>query len=104
MPGNFMIAAEAMASRWMIMDLAQTALGLGIERRAYDSSAHEVLEKIDSLPTDQFWSRAPIKFGSYAVKFTLRPLGSITRGIGLAQARTTSVKISSAAAEGAYHV
>ncbi len=32
--------------------------------------------KIDSLATDQFWSRAPYRFGPYAVKFTLQPSGS----------------------------
>jgi len=36
--------------------------------------------KIDSWRPTNFWSRAPIKFGSYAVKFTLRPLGSIPGG------------------------
>lgn len=79
---QFMIAAEAMGSRWKIMILPRLLYGLGIREtwrmiRALRNSPR----KIDSLATDQFWSRAPIRFGPYAVKFTLQPSESASGGV-----------------------
>lgn len=78
---QFMIAAEAMASRWMIVSLVKLLLGLGLTEtiRMVQALQHDA-RKIDSLATDQFWSRAPYKFGPYAVKFTLQPSSSIAGG------------------------
>lgn len=78
---QFMIAAEALASRWMIMTLPKLLWGLGIgETWRMIQVLMKDPRKIDSLATDQFWSRAPIKFGPYAVKFTLRPSESVSGG------------------------
>ena len=74
---QFMVAAEAMASRWKIISLLKLLGGLGLgETWRMIQALMKESRKIDSLATDQFWSRAPYRFGPYAVKFTLQPFGS----------------------------
>ena len=74
---QFMVAAEAMASRWKIISLLKLLSGLGLgETWRMIQALMKESRKIDSLATDQFWSRAPYRFGPYAVKFTLQPSGS----------------------------
>ncbi len=71
---QFMVAAEAMASRWKVVSFIKLLLGLGLfETIRMVRVLQRDARKIDSLATDQFWSRAPCKFGPYAVKFTLQP-------------------------------
>ncbi len=71
---QFMVAAEAMASRWQVVQLLKLLRGLGLgETLRMIRVLSKDARKIDSLTTDQFWSRAPYKFGPYAVKFTLQP-------------------------------
>lgn len=75
---QFMVAAEAMASQSQIVTLLKLLRGLGLgETLRMIQVLSKDARKIDSLTTDQFWSRAPIKFGPYAVKFTLQPSWSI---------------------------
>jgi len=70
---QFMVAAEAMASRWKIISLLKLLGGLGLaETWRMIQALMKESRKIDSLATDQFWSRAPYRFGPYAVKFTLQ--------------------------------
>ena len=78
---QFMVAAEAMASRWQIVSFVKLLFGLGLSEtiRMVQALQRDV-RTIDSLATDQFWSRAPYKFGPYAVKFTLRPSSSTPAG------------------------
>lgn len=74
---QFMVAAEAMASRWKLVSLFKLLLGLGLpETLRMVQALQKESRKIDSLATDRFWSRAPYKFGPYAVKFTLQPASS----------------------------
>ncbi len=76
-----MVAAEAMASRWKVMILPKLLWGLGLpETWRMLRVLMKDSRKIDSLATDQFWSRAPIRFGPYAVKFTLQPSESVSAG------------------------
>lgn len=78
---QFMVAAEAMASRWQIVSFVKLLLGLGpLETIRMVQALQRDARTIDSLATDQFWSRAPYKFGPYAVKFTLRPSSSTPAG------------------------
>jgi len=78
---QFMIAAEAMASRWKIVSFFKLLLNLGLSETI---RMVQVLQrdsrKIESLANDQFWSRAPYKFGPYAVKFNLQPSSSMPGG------------------------
>ena len=61
--------------------LRQAAPRPGLVRdHSYGWSPPRDARKIDSLATDQFWSRAPYKFGPYAVKFTLQPSSSTPYG------------------------
>jgi Catalase len=81
---QFMVAAEAMASRWKIVSFVKLLLGLGLsETIRMVQALQRDSRKIDSLATDQFWSRAPYKFGPYAVKFTLQPSSSTPGGSAL---------------------
>ena len=74
---QFVIAAEAMASKWQIVSLFKLLRGLGLaETRRMLGVLLRDSRKIPSLATNQFWSRAPFKFGPYAVKFTLQPTES----------------------------
>ena len=74
---QFMVAAEAMASRWKIISLFKLLGGLGLaETWRMLQALMKESRKIDSLANDQFWSRAPYRFGPYAVKFTLQASGS----------------------------
>lgn len=74
---QFMVAADAMSSRWKIVSLLKLLVGLGLpETWRMVQALTKESRKIDSLATDQFWSRAPYKFGPYAVKFTLQGSGS----------------------------
>jgi catalase len=78
---QFMVAAEAMASQWKIMILPKLLWGLGIpESWRMIQVLMKDSRKIDSLVADQFWSRAPFKFGPYAVKFTLQPSEQVSGG------------------------
>jgi catalase len=78
---QFMVAAEAMASRWKIISLFKLLVGLGLaETWRMIQALMKESRKIDSLATDQFWSRAPYRFGPFAVKFTLQPSGSAQAG------------------------
>jgi len=79
---QFMVAAEAMASRWKIVSFVKLLLGLGLsETIRMVQALQRDARKIDSLATDQFWSRAPYKFGPYAMKFTLQPSSSMPGGL-----------------------
>lgn len=79
---QFMVAAEAMASRWRIMILPKLLWGLGIrETWRMLQALRKSSRTINSLATDQFWSRAPIKFGPYAVKFMLQPVETVASGL-----------------------
>jgi len=74
---QFMVGAESMASRWKISSLLKLLVGLGLaETWRMLQALMKESRKIDSLATDQFWSRAPYRFGPFAVKFTLQPSGS----------------------------
>ena len=78
---QFMVAADAMASRWKIISLFKLFAGLGFtETWRMVQALTKESRTIDSLATDQFWSRAPYKFGPYAVKFTLQPSTSASVG------------------------
>ncbi|GAC1455482.1 MAG: catalase family protein [Ktedonobacteraceae bacterium] len=78
---QFMVAADAMASRWKIISLLKLLIGLGLtESWRMVQALMKESRKIDSLATDQFWSRAPYRFGPYAVKFSLQPTGNAPRG------------------------
>ncbi len=78
---QFMVAAEAMASPSKIMILPKLLWGLGIpETLRMIQVLMKDSRKIDTLAADQFWSRAPFKFGPYAVKFTLQPSEHISGG------------------------
>jgi Catalase len=78
---QFMVAAEAMASRWKIVSFIKLLLGLGLsETIRMVQALQRDSRKIDSLATDQFWSRAAYKFGPYAMKFTLQPSSSTPGG------------------------
>ena len=71
---------------------------------AHDSSAQKESRKIDSLATDQFWSRAPYKFGPYAVKFTLQPSGSAAGKFSHVGRELPQGRLHRAAPEGTHHV
>ena len=78
---QFMVAAEAMASASKIMMLLKLVSGLGIpETIRMIQVLMKDSRKIDTLVADQFWSRAPFKFGPYAVKFTLQPSEQVAEG------------------------
>jgi len=78
---QFMVAAEATASRWKIISLLKLIVGLGpAETWRMIQALMKESRKIDSLATDQFWSRAPYRFGPFAAKFTLQPSGSVPPG------------------------
>jgi len=78
---QFMVAADAMASSWKIISLLKLLAGLGLaETWRMTQALLKESRKIDSLATDQFWSRAPYRFGPFAAKFTLQPSGSVPQG------------------------
>jgi hypothetical protein len=72
---QFMVAAKAMSSPSKITIPFKLLFGLGpLEMvRMLISLFRGASRKIYSLATETFWSRAPIRFGPYAVKYSIAP-------------------------------
>lgn len=82
---QFMAAAKASAGRskpLAVLALVKT-LGLREAWRMLRSLSSATSRDVESLATEQFWSRAPFAIGPFAVKFTLVPTAS-SRGATLA--------------------
>lgn len=74
-PAQFMVVAKAMASRWRVLILPRLLRGLGFLEtvRVLKVLRRGTSRHVESLATEQFWSRCPIAFGSCAVKYMLEP-------------------------------
>jgi hypothetical protein len=72
---QFMVAAKALSSPSKITIPFKLLFGLGPFEmpRMLLSLIRGASRKVYSLATETFWSRAPIRFGRYAVKYNLTP-------------------------------
>jgi hypothetical protein len=72
---QFMVAAKALSSPSKIAIPFRLLFGLGPFEmpRMLLSLIRGASKKVYSLATETFWSRAPIRFGRYAVKYSLAP-------------------------------
>lgn len=71
---QFMIAAKALASRTRLVVPFKLVWGVGLgETIRMLKNLRRGARKVDSMATEQYWSRAPIAFGPYAARYTLRP-------------------------------
>ena len=71
---QFMIVAKAMAGSRLLL-LPRLLFGLGAREavRMVRTLRRDASQPVDSMATTRFWSRAPIAFGPYAVKFSFDP-------------------------------
>jgi hypothetical protein len=74
-PVQFMVVANAFASKWKILVLLRLLRGLGLLEtlRVLRVLRKGTSRHVESLATEQFWSRCPIAFGACAVKYMLQP-------------------------------
>ena len=73
--GQFMTAAKAFSGKWKFLIPLKLTFGLGPFEavRMLIALVSGASRKVYSMATETFWSRAPIKFGPYAVKYSLKP-------------------------------
>ena len=55
------------------------ALGLSEGLRVIRTVSKQMGRKVTSLATESFWSRAPIKFGPFAVKYSLQSVSGVSQ-------------------------
>lgn len=71
---QFMAFAKAAAgSKLTLLPKLIFSVGLAETIRMLSTVIRQTSRHVSSLATEQFWSRAPYKFGPYAIKFTLVP-------------------------------